>query len=141
MSYVPNAKWHYGQERWLMGSRSKEFHKQGTRETQVQVVNEEGTMLVTNEHPGRHPLYRTRSLRWEKHREPFTVGRTGKISFRRVGQKVVPKGSRPSYGYDHKEQYKVLDWTGGDNDEPCIRGNHEIDHSFNERYTQIKVRV
>ena len=127
-----------------MRSHSREFFGRSAPATEVKVINEDGTMVLANGDQGKHPNYQRRRLLWDAHLPPFTVGRTGKISFRRVGQKVTPKGSSPDYGYKDDEDmhtWGVKGWSGGDPDEPSIRGNHEIHQDFEQRYAKIRVKI
>ena len=131
--------WNYSPEAWVFKSRSSAF---GSRrhiptESSIFVNDANGTMVLSSSREDRTQ----RRIVWETKQVTYSVGRTGKVSFRKRQMKVVPEGSRTEWGYHGSEDRYRAEWVDGDEDAPRIIGHHMLDPEWETSVQQVTVKV
>lgn len=128
----------YSEEAFMLNSRSGTFHraKIAAFPAGINVTDDKGSMELTHE-----GNLTSRVCQFANGRPKLSVGRTGKVSFRRRRSKIIPNGSHPRYGQRTDGSWGVTTYDGGDEEDPRVTGEHEIDSSILMQWGAIPIKI
>lgn len=127
--------------RWRLHNYSEEFRTPSVDSAGI-YMGEDGKFFLAHSLP--RTLIWSDRIKWERHRLTFSVGRSGKVSFRRRAMKVYPDkgviGSKYDFFEGTEGKYREVP-QGGNPDVPVIWGRHELSDEWERQVVRLRIIV